>query len=386
MLKWYMAVRALAASHATCTPSATNICMKMNFFASETGYYEFEGHTGPSPEITVKIGETITFDQTDPSNWYHPVGFAYKPDGAHGATWGGDALDEVEGAGELQYKIDGANPTCADHLDTGLDCYEPEFFFPREEWMSKKYKAELTVTQAVADRSHGGVIYYFCHIHSKMSGKIRILNADGTAFTPTANPAELPLYSVHEVTPVDNVCGTSGLEPYSFGEADACSERYICGDLNTDFEKCLDAMNCEMKTNMHSYTTADHSDKIAVFMQQMIPHHKNAINMAKLLLKQVPAADITAAMEEDKLTNLLYDIISVQSYQVHQFRNYLGALNLLNEPSDATPGSPTPKPTPKPTTASTAAPTPKPTTADVSESSSSVTLLALSAVGLALSI
>merc|ERR1712134_182284 len=134
--------------------------------------------------------------------------------------------------------------------------------------------------------------------------------------------------------------------------------------------------NCEMKTNMHSYTTADHSDKIAVFMQQMIPHHKNAINMAKLLLKQVPAADITAAMEEDKLTNLLYDIISVQSYQVHQFRNYLGALNLLNEPSDATPGSPTPKPT----TASTAAPTPKPTTADVSASSdesSSATLLTL---------
>merc|ERR1719313_2205378 len=208
-----------------CTPSPTNICMSMNFFASETGYYEFKGHVGPSPEITVRIGETITFDQTDPSNWYHPVGFAYEPDGAHGSTWGGEELDEVDGiahpygtgygyaeavGAQLQYKIDGAAPTCADHLETGLDCYEPEFFFPREEWMSKKYTAELTVTQAVADASHGGVIYYFCHIHSKMSGKIRILNADGTAFTPTANPAELPLYSVHEVTPVDNVCGTSG--------------------------------------------------------------------------------------------------------------------------------------------------------------------------------
>jgi hypothetical protein len=229
-----------------------------------------------------------------------------------------------------------------------------------------------------------------------MSGKIRILNADGTAFTPTANPAELPLYSVHEVTPVDNVCGTSGLEPYSFGEAHACSERYICGDLNTDFEKCLDAMNCEMKTNMHSYTTADHSDKIAVFMQQMIPHHKNAINMAKSLLKQAPAADIYAAYEDPEapddngLENILYDIISVQSYQVHQFRNYLGALDLL--PSDPNPGStPTPAPTPKLTTASTATPTPTPTpqpkTTDVSDSTdSSATLLALSAVGLALSI
>merc|ERR1719174_2371749 len=299
-----------------CIPSPTNICMSMNFFASETGYYEFAGYYGSSPEITVKIGQTITFDQTDPSNWYHPVGFAYQPDGAHGSTWGGAELPEVENAGELQYKIGGSNPTCADAGDTGLDCYEPEFFFPRAEWMSKQYKAELTVTQAVADRSHGGVIYYFCHIHSKMSGKIRILNADGSAFTPTANPTELPLYSVHEVTPVDNVCGTSGLEPYSFGKAHACSERYICGDLDTDFEKCLDAMNCEMKTNMHRHTTADHSDKIAVFMQQMIPHHKNAINMAKSLLKQVPAADITAAYEDPEapddnaLENILYDIIS----------------------------------------------------------------------------
>jgi uncharacterized protein (DUF305 family) len=106
--------------------------------------------------------------------------------------------------------------------------------------------------------------------------------------------------------------------------------------LDTDFEKCLDAMNCEMKTTMHSSTSADHSDKIAVFMQQMIPHHKNAINMAKLLLKLVPAKDITAAMDEDGLTDLLHDIISVQSFQVHQFRNYLGPLGLLPAASEGT--------------------------------------------------
>merc|ERR1719375_3004609 len=183
MLKWYMAVRALAASHATCTPSATNICMKMNYFASETGYYELEGHTGPSPTITVKIDDTITFDQTDPSNWYHPIGFAYKPDGAHGSTWGGDELPEVEGAGELLYKIDGAPTTCADAGDTGLDCYEPEFFYPRGDWSAKSYTAELTITEDVAKSSYAGVIYYFCHIHSKMSGKIIIQNGDGSAYT-----------------------------------------------------------------------------------------------------------------------------------------------------------------------------------------------------------
>jgi hypothetical protein len=263
--------------------------------------------------------------------------------------------------------------------------------------MSKQYKAELTITQAVADASHGGVIYYFCHIHSKMSGKIRIQNTDGTAFTPTANPTELDLYTPEAVSPVDGVCGTSGIEPYSFGKDKACSERFICGTLDTDYEKCLDAMNCEMKENMHSYTSADHSNEMAVFMQQMIPHHKNAINMVKVLMKQAQDADTVALLQDSDMTNIMYDILAQQSYQIHQFRNYLGPLGLLPAttaaptptPTAATPGTPAPTPgTPAPTTAApTPTPTSPPAVADVQESSdSSATLLALSAVGLALSI
>lgn len=37
-------------------------------------------------------GETYEFDQLDSSNWYHPLGFAYYPDGAH------DDVDELEAA------------------------------------------------------------------------------------------------------------------------------------------------------------------------------------------------------------------------------------------------------------------------------------------------
>ena len=48
--------------------------MSLDEFAGESGYYNFAGINGPSPDITVKIGETYTFDQTDPSNWYHAVG------------------------------------------------------------------------------------------------------------------------------------------------------------------------------------------------------------------------------------------------------------------------------------------------------------------------
>ena len=32
---------------------------------------------------------------------------------------------------------------------------------------------------------------------------------------------------------------------------------------------------------------ASDEDKIAAFMQQMLPHHENAVNMAKIILKQV---------------------------------------------------------------------------------------------------
>ena len=186
----------------------------------ETGYYEFAGYTGPSPDIEVRIGQTYTFDQTDPSNWYHAVGFAYFPDGAHGETWGGDERDEVEGLGELLYKINGAATTCPDAGDTGLDCYEPEFFYPRGDWMAKNYTAELTITQAMADRSHGGVIYYFCHIHSKMSGKLIIKNADGTSVTQAngaalSNPQELTLYSPAAMSGVDLACGTYAVETYA---------------------------------------------------------------------------------------------------------------------------------------------------------------------------
>merc|ERR1719238_2398021 len=209
---------------ATCTPSETTFCMRLDPYANETGLYTIDEQDGTMPDLTVNIGTTYTFDQSHASNWYHAVGFAYYPDGAHGETWGGEERDEVEGSGELQYKIDGANPTCADAGDTGLDCYEPEFFAPRSEWMTKTYTAELTITQEMADRSHGGVLYYFCHIHSKMSGRIIIKNADGSDFTPSANPEEFPLYPRYEPSFFDVNCGTAGstLVPFVNGGDHVC--------------------------------------------------------------------------------------------------------------------------------------------------------------------
>jgi hypothetical protein len=86
-----------------------------------------------------------------------------------------------------------------------------------------------------------------------------------------------------------------------------------------------------MHWDMYTETTPN-SDKIVTFMQQMIPHHQNAVNMAKLLLKQATQPEIEAV---DGLEDILHNIINTQNYQVHQFRNYLNGTDvnkLLEDP------------------------------------------------------
>ena len=198
-----------------------------------------------------------------------------------------------------------------------------QFFYPRDVWIGATYTAELTITQAVADRSHGGVIYYFCHIHSKMSGKIQIMKDDGYKYT-NAKP-EKSLYSPVVRGPIDRACGTTGVADYADGQKSACSGSFLCGDLNTQseprFGQCLQGVDCAMNAGMFGESTPDHHAPLVTFMEQMIPHHLNAINMAKLLLK----ADCVAVRDTDGLEGILWEIISVQNFQVHQFRNYLQA-------------------------------------------------------------
>ena len=72
-------------------------------YASETGYYKFDecGDT-PMPVLAMERGVTYTFGQSDASNWYHPLGFAYYPDGAH---------KDVD---ELEPGISQSGSTCVD--------------------------------------------------------------------------------------------------------------------------------------------------------------------------------------------------------------------------------------------------------------------------------
>lgn len=142
------------------------------------GYYEFEECNGPNPTIGMEVGETYTFVQTDVSNFYHPMGFAYVPDGAHAdAPELGPGVSVPEDANctldltcpaPMYYKNDvylgqysnlnSSNVIAAE--DFGLDAYEPEFFYPITDWVTANYTIKLKFD----DESYTKDIFYFCHV------------------------------------------------------------------------------------------------------------------------------------------------------------------------------------------------------------------------------
>ena len=48
------------------------------------GEFQVEGCNGTSPTLAFQRGKTYTLIQHDDTNWMHPLGLAYYPDGAHG--------------------------------------------------------------------------------------------------------------------------------------------------------------------------------------------------------------------------------------------------------------------------------------------------------------
>ena len=76
-----------------CDPSVPRqFCFSHDMYSSDTGYFRVAGHTsdtGGAPDLELIAGQTYTFDQSHETNWYHPIGFAYYPNGAH------NGLDEV---------------------------------------------------------------------------------------------------------------------------------------------------------------------------------------------------------------------------------------------------------------------------------------------------
>jgi hypothetical protein len=154
--------------------------------SSRAGYYSFE-ECGDmvNPTIGLEIGETYTFSQVDRSNYMHPMGFAYYPDGAH------DDKPELEPAVAATSKQRAAgscvaNATCPAPMyfsgdeyvgvysniaevknvtsgeeDFGLDVYEPLFFISSGDWAAMD---PFSIKLRFDDEDHAEDIFYFCHV------------------------------------------------------------------------------------------------------------------------------------------------------------------------------------------------------------------------------
>ena len=70
---------AASACLTTATFAEVILTTKIDLHAGPSGYYIFDGLQGPSPDINATVGDVLVFEQIHPSNYYHPLGFAYHP-------------------------------------------------------------------------------------------------------------------------------------------------------------------------------------------------------------------------------------------------------------------------------------------------------------------
>jgi uncharacterized protein (DUF305 family) len=178
---------------------------------------------------------------------------------------------------------------------------------------------ELTLT----DTDFTDDFFYFCHIHKGMSGVIVQVDADGEPLQAERTPT-VP-YEYQTVTPEEAVCGTYNTASYTRDSGSCPPDSFVfCDDgAGTDqtFSDCMWALDCAMQVEMRVDLSAD---KMAAFVHQMIPHHDNAVNMAKTLLKLGANPDGSLPNDPDgEFLEMIWSIINEQNEQITFMRNWL---------------------------------------------------------------
>ncbi len=313
----------------------------LDFFSAEFGRFVVTGCDGVSPTLILEAGKEYTFRQSDISNWYHPLGFAYYPDGALvGATelepsavkQGNNDVCVATAACDSPHYYIGDTYLGGDDGDGGfgLDKYEPIFALPIDRWYHNRsaipdYNVRLTVDQ---EDTHEA--FYFCHIHAGMSGRIRfcdrashdaecVVRTGGTdeELSPYSAPAEF-----------DVKCGTSGMQRFADDEDGYCERsNFLCaadGASETDtVAQCYQAIDCAMATDMR-VTYGGAGDEFPTFLRQMIPHHQNAVNMGKIMLKHAGEDNAGCNFGDDEeFDNLMRSVINGQNAQIQYMHDYL---------------------------------------------------------------
>lgn len=333
----------------TCPDTDTRtFTVKVNLFAGSYGLFEFEecGDVNPAPALQMKVGDIYTFDQTDISNYYHPMGFAYERDGAltdspelepgeASPDSGSDCAESNACPAPIYFKNGVQLEPYSNLADTdddlvnsdlfGLDLYEPEFFYPIGDWASNEYTIKLRYNDDTVSQD----FFYFCHIHAGMSGRVILLDSDGNQKTNDRVDAREPYYS-DDYSEFDENCGTSGLGEYETGTS-GCPEQFVCAgdDGKSEYATCIDAMNCQMMEGMTSNAGETVQD---LFLIQMIPHHVNAVQMSKALLKtnDYECTDfVDGETVECILQSIARTIIVNQNFQIQTMVSLYGGFDSL---------------------------------------------------------
>ena len=217
------------------------------------------------------------------------------------------------------------------------------------------YSVTLTVTDDAweGDRrlQANGDLFFMCNVHNYMAGRIKVYE-NGAPLNPEDTPALLKEPDV--VSEYDQSCGTVGVGDYTRASGKCPYDSFICteGDETPEqllFGECMQlpvwksmfdlhaigatsarwrvalrvprrsvvaekrvcehryALDCHM--NYHMKSILANSDPIVTFIHQMIPHHQNAVNMAKALLK-TNTLDTSDEVDRE-MENMMWAIICV---------------------------------------------------------------------------
>jgi hypothetical protein len=153
-----------------------------------------------------------------------------------------------------------------------------------------------------------------------MTGRIKLLKK-GEPTQPNADLPEIP-YKYDEPSEFDKSCGSFGITDFQLPNPQ-CPDKFVCNPQGLDeFANCIEAQNCHMFVGMT--TGASAGSEVALFLHQMIPHHENAINMAKTLLYN---SGINCEVYDDSPDCTMYgiglEIVSDQNFQVQVMRRLL---------------------------------------------------------------
>ena len=136
----------------------------------------------PNPTLGVEIGTTYIFDQTHNSNYLHPLGLAYYPDGAHNdlpelrpnskAIGSKSSCEETLTCAAGMHYLGGEYvgtysnnekllPVTTGEFDFGLFAYGTKFKYPLTEWINL---GEKKIFLKLDDEDSTQDMFYFCHV------------------------------------------------------------------------------------------------------------------------------------------------------------------------------------------------------------------------------